>query len=209
MATTDSSNGQGVSVLFVCLGNICRSPMAEGVFRNVSSGHHLINNIDSAGTGAYHAGDPPDSRTMATLRRHNTRNYNHVARKVTLDDFLQFDYLFAMDEQNLEDLLELRASVLSSSSKGAAASNRAGRSRGTRAGNAASVAASVEAGAKVAEVRLFGDFGPGGALHEQVGGGEVVKDPYYGGANGFEEVYQQVVRFSKNFTDYLEKKHQN
>ncbi|KAL4920997.1 phosphotyrosine protein phosphatase I superfamily [Aspergillus aurantiobrunneus] len=204
--TTNSSNGQPVNVLFICLGNICRSPMAEGVFRNIAATHPLIGNIDSAGTGAYHAGEPSDSRTMSTLRRHNIRNYNHAARKVTLEDFLQFDYLFAMDKYNLEDLLELRESILSSSSKTA---SRVARGKATRAATAASITASVEAGAKVAEVRLFGDYGPGGALHEHVGGGEVVKDPYYGGANGFEEVYQQVARFSKNFLDYLEKKNQN
>ncbi|KAL4751638.1 hypothetical protein BDW72DRAFT_173406 [Aspergillus terricola var. indicus] len=202
MAAPNPSNGQPVNVLFVCLGNICRSPMAEGVFRNIAANHPLINNIDSAGTGAYHAGEPSDSRTMSTLRRHNIRNYHHLARKVTLEDFLNFDYLFAMDEYNLEDLLELRASILSSSSKTA---GRAARSRGARAATAASIAASVEAGAKVAEVRLFGDYGPGGTLHERVGGGEVVQDPYYGGANGFEDVYQQVVRFSTNFLQYLEK----
>ncbi|KAL4763905.1 tyrosine protein phosphatase LTP1 [Aspergillus foveolatus] len=206
MTAPNPSNGQPVNVLFVCLGNICRSPMAEGVFRNIAANHPLINNIDSAGTGAYHAGEPSDSRTMSTLRRHNIRNYHHLARKVTLEDFLNFDYLFAMDEYNLEDLLELRASILSSSSKSA---GRAARGKGTRAATAASIAASVEAGAKVAEVRLFGDYGPGGTLHERVGGGEVVQDPYYGGANGFEEVYQQVVRFSTNFLQYLEKKNQN
>ncbi|KAI9369234.1 phosphotyrosine protein phosphatase I superfamily [Aspergillus egyptiacus] len=207
MGVANPSNDQKVSVLFVCLGNICRSPMAEGVFRNTSTTHPLIYNIDSAGTGAYHATEPPDSRTMATLRRHNIKNYNHAARKITLEDFLQFDYLLAMDKYNLEDLLELRDSILASPGK-VAGGNRA-RSRGTRAMNVASVAARVEAGAKVADVRLFGDFGPGGTLHEQVGGGEVVQDPYYGGANGFEEVYQQVVRFSKNFIDYLEKEHQS
>ncbi|KAL4926873.1 tyrosine protein phosphatase LTP1 [Aspergillus undulatus] len=206
MTDQNSSNGQQASVLFVCLGNICRSPMAEGVFRNVASSHPLINNIDSAGTGAYHAGEPSDSRTMSTLRRHNIRNYHHLARKVTLEDFLNFDYLIAMDKYNLEDLLDLRASILSTSTNATA---RAARGKGTRAATAASITARVEAGAKVADVRLFGDYGVGGALHERVGGGEVVQDPYYGGANGFEEVYQQVVRFSKNFLDYLEKKNQN
>lgn len=180
--------------------------MAEGVFRNVAANHPLISNIDSAGTGAYHAGELSDSRTMSTLRRHNIRNYSHAARKVTLEDFLNFDYLFAMDGYNLEDLLDLRKSILASSGNTA---SRVARGKGTRAATSASVAASVEAGAKVAEVRLFGDYGPGGSLHERVGGGEVVQDPYYGGANGFEEVYQQVARFSKNFLDYLEKKNQN
>ncbi|CAK39475.1 uncharacterized protein An07g05600 [Aspergillus niger] len=168
MTVTKSTPAGGqVNVLFVCLGNICRSPMAEGVFRNVAASHPLINEIDSAGTGAYHAGEDPDSRTMSTLRRHNIRNYNHAARKVTKQDFLDFDYLLAMDKYNLRDLLDVRA--------------------------------------KVAEVRLFGDFGTGGVLHERVGGGEVVQDPYYGGVNGFEEVYQQVTRFSKSFLEYLEK----
>ncbi|GMF72127.1 unnamed protein product [Aspergillus oryzae] len=166
-----------------------RSPMAEGVFRNMAASHPLINEIDSAGTGAYHTHEPPDSRTMSTLRQHGIKNYNHAARKVTKEDFLTFDYLMAMDKYNLRDLLDVRESVIASLSKS---------KKGTRA-------ASGEAGAKVAEVRLFGDFGAGGKLHERVGGGEVVQDPYYGGVNGFEEVYQQVVRFSKGFLDYLEK----
>ncbi|KAL4799809.1 phosphotyrosine protein phosphatase I superfamily [Aspergillus venezuelensis] len=202
MTESNSSNGQPVNVLFVCLGNIGRSPMAEGVFRNVAASHPLINNIDSAGTGAYHAGEPSDSRTMSTLRRHNIKNYHHLARKVTLEDFLNFDYLIAMDKYNLEDLQDLRASILSTPSKNTA---RVAKGKGTRASSAASVTARVEAGEKVADVRLFGDYGAGGTLHERAGGGEVVQDPYYGGANGFEEVYQQVQRFSKNFLDYLEK----
>ncbi|KAL5360259.1 phosphotyrosine protein phosphatase I superfamily [Aspergillus floccosus] len=201
MTATKSSSGRQVSVLFVCLGNICRSPMAEGVFRNMAASHPLVSEIDSAGTGAYHTMEPPDSRTMSTLRKHGITNYNHAARKVTKDDFLTFDYLLAMDKYNLRDLLDVRESVIASM-------NKPGASRGakaTRAGTAASLAAAGEAGAKVAEVRLFGDFGTGGALHERVGGGEVVQDPYYGGVNGFEEVYQQVVRFSRGFLDYIEK----
>ncbi|BDD60077.1 hypothetical protein MAP00_005241 [Monascus purpureus] len=180
----ETTSARPVNVMFVCLGNICRSTMAEGVFRNMvaSSNSPLVGEIDSSGTGAYHAGDSPDSRTMSTLRRHGIKNYSHYAQKITKEDFLKFDYLLAMDEWNLSDLLEVRESMLTSS-----------RKSGT-----------VPA-AKVAEVRLFGDFGPGGKLHDNVGGGETVRDPYYGGANGFEEVYHQVTRFSKNFLDYLEK----
>ncbi|PYH97104.1 low molecular weight phosphotyrosine protein phosphatase [Aspergillus ellipticus CBS 707.79] len=195
------ADGQ-VNVLFVCLGNICRSPMAEGVFQNIARSHPLIKEIDSAGTAAYHAGEAPDSRTMSTLRRHNIRNYEHAARRVTKQDFLDFDYLLAMDKHNLRDLLDVRESVLASMNKSGPASRG---SKGTRAATEASLAASGEAGAKVADVRLFGDFGAGGVLHERVGGGEVVQDPYYGGVNGFEEVYEQVIRFSKSFLDYLEK----
>ncbi|RAH84804.1 phosphotyrosine protein phosphatases I [Aspergillus japonicus CBS 114.51] len=182
-ATNTTPAGQQVNVLFVCLGNICRSPMAEGVFRHVAAAHPLINQIDSAGTGAYHAGEAPDHRTMTTLRAHGITRYVHAARKVTKEDFLTFDYLLAMDKYNLRDLQETRAAVLAAS-------------------------ATKKAPVKVAEVRLFGDFGEGGALHERVGGGEVVQDPYYGGVHGFKEVYEQVSRFSRNFVEYLEKKKQ-
>ncbi|KAH8423394.1 tyrosine protein phosphatase LTP1 [Aspergillus melleus] len=205
--TNSTSSSPKVNVLFVCLGNICRSPMAEGVFRNVASSHPLINEIDSAGTGAYHVLEPPDSRTMSTLRKHGITDYQHAARKVTKEDFLNFDYLLAMDKYNLRDLLDTRESVIASMNKSGGAASRG--SKGTRGATAAALAASGEAGAKVAEVRLFGDFGAGGVLHDRVGGGEVVQDPYYGGVNGFEEVYRQVVRFSKGFVEYLEKEAQN
>ncbi|KAJ5153285.1 Protein-tyrosine phosphatase low molecular weight mammalian [Penicillium canariense] len=192
------STGRPVSVLFVCLGNICRSPMAEGVFRNVADAHSIIGDIDSAGTGAYHSGEGPDSRTMSTLRRHGITTYDHAARKVTKDDFLKFDYLLAMDKHNLRDLLDVRESVIASLRR-----NPKSAAKNTRAASETALGTQGE-NAKVAEVRLFGDFGKGGKLHDRVGGGEVVQDPYYGGANGFEEVYQQVVRFSQGFIDYLE-----
>lgn len=174
--------------------------MAEGVFRNVADAHPTIGEIDSAGTGAYHSGDGPDSRTMSTLRRHGITNYAHAARKVTKDDFLKFDYLLAMDKYNLRDLLDVRESVITSLRRKADPKSAA---KNTRAASEAAIGMHSE-DTRVAEVRLFGDFGKGGKLHDRVGGGEVVEDPYYGGANGFEEVYHQVVRFSKGFIDYLE-----
>ncbi|TGO07079.1 hypothetical protein BTUL_0335g00050 [Botrytis tulipae] len=100
-----------ISILFVCLGNICRSTMAEGIFRSmVSQGPYasLISNVDSCGTAAYHTGSSPDSRTMATLRENGIRDYKHKARKVSINDFKNFDYIFAMDSNNLEDLLSLK-----------------------------------------------------------------------------------------------------
>jgi low molecular weight phosphotyrosine protein phosphatase len=174
--------------------------MAEGVFRNVADAHPIIADIDSAGTGAYHCGEGPDNRTMSTLRRHGITNYNHAARKVTKDDFLKFDYLLAMDKSNLRDLLDVRESVMTSLRRKADPKSAA---KNTRAASEAAIGARGM-DARVAEVRLFGDFGKGGKLHARIGGGEVVEDPYYGGANGFEEVYQQVVRFSESFIDYLE-----
>lgn len=78
---------QPISVLFVCLGNICRSTMAEGVFQSLTSKppyQGLIKNLDSCGTGAYHVGDDPDDRTMSTLEEHGINNYMHAARKVCI-----------------------------------------------------------------------------------------------------------------------------
>ncbi|KAJ3577667.1 hypothetical protein NPX13_g2900 [Xylaria arbuscula] len=98
-----------VSVLFVCLGNICRSTMAEGVFRSIvkdpsSPYYNLVSTVDSCGTGGYHVGDDPDSRTMATLRANGIRNYEHSARRLRDNDFKEFDYIFAMDNSNHSDI---------------------------------------------------------------------------------------------------------
>src|SRR6266498_2452854 len=75
-----------VSVLFVCLGNICRSTMAEGIFRAMVSKppyQSLVSEVDSCGTGAYHTGSSPDSRTMSTLEDNGITDYDHAARKVS------------------------------------------------------------------------------------------------------------------------------
>ncbi|KAI1466268.1 phosphotyrosine protein phosphatases I [Daldinia caldariorum] len=102
-----------ISVLFVCLGNICRSTMAEGVFRSIvkdqsSPYYNLIDRVDSCGTGGYHTGDEPDSRTMSTLESHGITNYTHAARKLRDRDFEEFDYIFAMDNANLSDITRWR-----------------------------------------------------------------------------------------------------
>lgn len=82
--------------------------MAEGVFRSLGKGNPRLGEIDSCGTGAYHTLDPPDYRTMATLEKHGITDYEHGARQVTLKDFDNFDYIFAMDAANLRDLLRLQ-----------------------------------------------------------------------------------------------------
>ncbi len=98
------------NVLFVCLGNICRSPTADGIFRELVANAKLDQKImvDSAGTGAWHIGKAPDSRTVAAAR---TRGYDLSvlrARQVTARDFDEFDYVLAMDEANLSDLQQLK-----------------------------------------------------------------------------------------------------
>ncbi len=91
------------------MGNICRSPTAEAVFREVVrlEGQGLDVLVDSAGTHAYHVGEPPDSRAIAAARRRGIRMEDLRARVVSRDDFLRFDFVLAMDQQNLEHLERL------------------------------------------------------------------------------------------------------
>jgi protein-tyrosine phosphatase len=96
-------------VLFVCLGNICRSPMAEGVFRHAvaAAGAQDLFRIDSAGTGGWHAGSPPDPRAQAALRKRGVDISGLCARQADEDDFYTFDLLLAMDADNRRDLLAI------------------------------------------------------------------------------------------------------
>jgi len=97
---------QAVSVLFVCMGNICRSPTAHGVFRKLVSDSGLEGQIstDSAGTHAYHIGEGPDKRSQATAIKRDIDISDLRARQAETEDFHQFDYVIAMDEDNLRSL---------------------------------------------------------------------------------------------------------
>jgi protein-tyrosine phosphatase len=92
------------SILLVCLGNICRSPLAEAAFRAEAERRGLDAVIDSAGTGGWHVGEPPDRRARATARRHGIVIESYRARQVETADFRRFDVILAMDAQNLRDL---------------------------------------------------------------------------------------------------------
>jgi low molecular weight protein-tyrosine phosphatase len=98
-----------VRVLFVCMGNICRSPTAQGVFEYLVERHGLTSQIqiDSAGTHAYHVGEPPDARATQAARRRGIDLGKQRARRVTAEDFLDFDYVLAMDRDNYNDLMSL------------------------------------------------------------------------------------------------------
>jgi low molecular weight phosphotyrosine protein phosphatase len=154
--------------------------MSEGVFQSLTKpagkpAHPLISTIDSCGTGAYHIGDSPDSRTMKTLKANGISTYRHAARKFNpSSDFAEFEYILAMDDNNLEDLLRLRQREL----------KKAGGEDG------------------VGKVMLFGDFG---GKTRKGGRGEEVDDPYYGGNDGFDVAYEQAVRFTKACLERLEK----
>ena len=92
------------SILFVCLGNICRSPLAEIALRDEAARRGIALQIDSAGTGNWHVGDPPDPRTIAVAARNGTDAAMLRARQVEPGDFHRFDWIVAMDRQNFADL---------------------------------------------------------------------------------------------------------
>jgi protein-tyrosine phosphatase len=98
------------AVLFVCLGNICRSPLAEAAFRAEAERLGLDVEIDSAGTGDWHIGYPPDRRAAAVALRNGIDISNLRARQVTPEDFRWFDHIVALDAQNLADLKGLQPS---------------------------------------------------------------------------------------------------
>ena len=140
-----------VKVLFVCMGNICRSPTAHGVFRELVRREGLEDRIviDSAGTHAYHVGNPPDRRAQATAVTRGIELSDLRARQVEERDFEHFDYILAMDEDNL--------AILRSQCPPQHAH----------------------------KVRLFLEFAPQRYERE-------VPDPYYGGVQGFEYVFDLV-----------------
>lgn len=94
-------------VLFVCLGNICRSPAAEGVFRAQAAARGVQAEAQSAGTGGWHQGAGADQRMTRAAARRGYDLSTHRARQVQFSDFYEFDYLLAMDRQNLADLLAM------------------------------------------------------------------------------------------------------
>jgi len=98
-----------VKVLFVCMGNICRSPTAEGVFRHKVELAKLSEqiSIDSAGTHAYHVGNPPDGRATDAALKRNIDLSTQRARRVKADDFIEFDYVIPMDKSNKDGLLAI------------------------------------------------------------------------------------------------------
>jgi len=152
-----------ISVLFVCLGNICRSPLAEGVFRHILDERGLSDRfrVDSAGTGSWHVGESPDHRATRSAATHGVTLTGH-ARQIQPEDFHRFDHIVAMDQSNLSHLQRYLEGV----------------------------------GGEVT-LSLLREFDPQG------GPGDEVPDPYYGGPNGFEEVYDMVDRSCREFLDHI------
>ena len=159
-------NTHKVSVLFVCMGNICRSPTAEGVFRHIVEQEGLTGDIhiDSAGTHAYHVGEQPDSRAQQTARTRGIDLSQQRARKVRHDDFDNFDYVLAMDNDNHAILATMCPSD------------------------------------KDECLSLFLEFAEGRRESE-------VPDPYYGGAQGFEHVFDLVEDASIGLLEDIRKRY--
>lgn len=96
------------ALLLVCLGNICRSPMAEGAMRAAAQREGLDIDIDSCGTAAYHLGASPDPRSIETAAQHGVDIASLQGRQLTRDDFNRFTHIFAMDHQNLANILAVQ-----------------------------------------------------------------------------------------------------
>ncbi len=95
------------SVLFVCLGNICRSPMAEGILRHKAEQHGVKIRIDSAGTGKWHVGENPDHRAVKTSKEHGIDISKLVARQISENDFEQFDFIYVADAEVYDGVVDL------------------------------------------------------------------------------------------------------
>ncbi|MBB4641587.1 low molecular weight protein-tyrosine-phosphatase [Rhizorhapis suberifaciens] len=98
------------NILFVCLGNICRSPLAEAALRQAAEAHGLDIGVDSAGTGDWHVGQPPDHRAQAVARQNGADIAGYRGRQVKLSDFLEFTHIVAMDSENMANLQSIKPS---------------------------------------------------------------------------------------------------
>ena len=132
----------------VCLGNICRSPLAEGILKSKVNDKEVF--VDSAGTAAYHVGNLPDSRSIEVAANYGLNLKNQRARKFTENDFNKFDIIYAMDESNFQNILSLT-------------NNKEDKQK---------------------VKMILNEVNPN--LNESV------PDPYYGGTDGFENVYKML-----------------
>lgn len=150
-----------IKVLFVCTGNICRSPTAEGIFRSLveNDGKAEDITVDSAGVSGWHEGQCPDMRAIQTAQDNGLDISGLCARRVIRDDFKDFDLIIALDRSHLEALKEMRPQFSPAHEK--------------------------------AELRLMMDFAPQFKTKD-------VPDPYYGGAKGFQNVFEMIYAACEN-----------
>lgn len=145
-------------ILMVCLGNICRSPLAEGILKSKVDNNSVF--VDSAGTGAWHAGELPDKRSIAVAKKHQIDLTNQRARQFTKQDFQKFDWIYVMDRSNFKNVISL-----------------------------------AETPSDKEKVKLI--------LEESDLNITEVPDPYYGGENGFENVYKMLNNACTNIANKI------
>jgi len=146
-------------ILMVCLGNICRSPLAQGILESKVNKSKV--RIDSAGTAAYHVGNSPDERSIEVAKKYGVHINNQRARKLVIEDFDEFSVIYAMDESNYQNILKL-------------ARNKADENK---------------------VKMILNEVYPGKNLN--------VPDPYYGGNQGFENVYKMLDKACEVIADSL------
>lgn len=152
-----------VKILMVCLGNICRSPLAEGILQSKLPREQFL--IDSAGTGGWHAGEQPDKRSIQTAKQRGLDITRQRGRQIQISDFETFDYIYVMDNSNYKNVMAL--------------------------------APTEEAKSKVQ--MILNELFP----NENVD----VPDPYYGGQNGFEQVFDMLDDACEIIAEKLKAKH--
>jgi protein-tyrosine phosphatase len=152
-----------VKILMVCLGNICRSPLAEGILQSKLPKDKFV--VDSAGTGDWHAGQKPDSRSIATAKNRGLDITHQRARQIKTSDFEKFDYIYVMDTSNYSNVVKLAPNTTAKE-----------------------------------KVRLMMDaLYPGESIE--------VPDPYYGGDDGFDKVYDMLDEACAIVADNILKTH--
>jgi protein-tyrosine phosphatase len=149
-----------MKALFVCLGNICRSPLAEGLFKHHVNELNLNIQCDSCGTGNWHQGEKPDSRMIQTAKK-NGIVLDHRARQINATDFEEFDHIFVMDHQNHSDVISLYPEHSH-------------------------------------KVKLISN-------NHLTYHGEIVPDPYFGGQDGFDQVFNMLNHITKDLAIHLSK----
>ena len=149
-------------ILMVCLGNICRSPLAEGILK--AKTNHLDVVVDSAGTAAYHVGEQPDIRSIEIANKYGIDLTSQRARQFSINDFDEFDKIYAMDSSNYANIISL--------------------ARDERDRNKVDV--------------ILNESNPKSF--------QSVPDPYYGGENGFQNVYDMLDQACDIITQNLEKR---
>ncbi len=157
-------------ILFVCMGNICRSPSAEGIFRQLALKHPELQSleIDSCGTIGFHEGEPADPRSISAAEKRGYDLTNIRSRKIVHHDLDYYDYILAMDNENISNLSQLTKQYIKNSKQNELVTNK---------------------------ICLFLNYSSLATKY--------VPDPYYGGANGFNDVIDLIEDASRGLISHL------